>query len=217
MLKNIIPDAEKVEARLNEIATSGFTVALNVRHLQPQFYVSNYPEEWIETYTSHHYAIHDPIVLWAATNEGSIRWSAIRSGFFMAGGTRIIDQGKLHGLNFGASVVRRNVDNNAKCAIFAARQDRELTDEEIEYMNDVLKSAIAGVGAAAGLSTVELESLRDLASGMTHQEIATQRGISAATVKKRIERARTILGAKNAVHAVSIATRRGLIIDDPLF
>ena len=36
-------------------------------------------------------------------------------------------------------------------------------------------------------------------------------------VKKRLERAREVLGARNAVHAVAIATRRGLIFSDPTF
>ena len=36
-------------------------------------------------------------------------------------------------------------------------------------------------------------------------------------IKKRLERAREVLGARNAVHAVAIATRRGLIFTDPTF
>ena len=59
--------------------------------------------------------------------------------------------------------------------------------------------------------------LRDIAKGMTHNEIADARRISPATVKKRLERAREVLGARNAVHAVAIATRRGLILTDPTF
>jgi LuxR family transcriptional regulator len=41
--------------------------------------------------------------------------------------------------------------------------------------------------------------------------------VSPATIKKRLERAREVLGARNAVHAVAIATRRGLIFTDPTF
>jgi len=52
---------------------------------------------------------------------------------------------------------------------------------------------------------------------MTHNEIADARMISPATVKKRLERARVILGARNGVHAVAIATRRGLILTEPTF
>jgi LuxR family transcriptional regulator len=84
-------------------------------------------------------------------------------------------------------------------------------------MAAILEEIVAAVGKQAGLSDVELEALRDLAAGMTHNEIADQRGVSPATIKKRLERAREVLGARNAVQAVAIATRRGLIFSDPTF
>ena len=56
--------------------------------------------------------------------------------------------------------------------------------------------------------------LRDLAAGQTQKEIAIARQISPETVKKRLERARIALDARNAVHAVAIATKRGLILND---
>jgi len=52
MLELIIDDHVSVEAKLAEIAPSGVTIALNVRYLTPQFYMSSYPEAWIEEYTS---------------------------------------------------------------------------------------------------------------------------------------------------------------------
>ena len=84
-------------------------------------------------------------------------------------------------------------------------------------MASILDEIVSAVGQHAGLTEVELEALRDLAAGLTHNEIADHRGVSPATIKKRLERAREVLGARNAVHAVAIATRRGLIFTDPTF
>lgn len=71
--------------------------------------------------------------------------------------------------------------------------------------------------ATSRSAKVTPEALRDLAAGLTHNEIADLRGVSPATIKKRLERAREVPGARNAVHAVAIATRRGLILRDPTF
>lgn len=218
MLENIVDNHERTEARLAEIAPSGVTLALNVRYLTPQFYVSSYPEDWVRQYTSSRLAMFDPAAIWATLNTGQIRWSAIRGPIYDVLGSVVFEQARRHGLNFGASVVRRNpMSGDQKCGIFAARADRELTDDEIGYLDEVLQAAMARVGGSAGLTEVELETLRDLAAGLSHREIAELRNIALDTVKKRVERARAALGARNAVHAVSIATRRGLIHDGPLF
>lgn len=218
MIQQILKDhASEVEI-LNEIAPIGYTIALNVRYLTPQFYVSTYPEKWIEQYTASRYVIFDPVTVWSTVNTGLVRWSDIQRGFMNFAGKRVFDEGRKFGLNFGASCVVRNANSSGqKCAIFAAREDRELSDAELGMLEGVLHRAIENVGPYAGLTGPELETLRDLADGLTHSEIAELRNISAATVKKRIERARRALGAKSAIQAVSIATKRGLIFDQPLF
>lgn len=218
MLENIVPNHQEVELRLAEIAPSGTTLVLNVRYLTPQFYVSSYPADWITQYTSSRLVMFDPAAIWATLNTGRIRWSEIRGPFFDLLGTVVYDQAKKYGLNFGASVVLKNNSSHGdRCAIFAARPDREMTDAEITVLEEVLHAAMAGVGQSGGLSEVELETLRDIAAGLSHREIAELRNIAPDTVKKRIERARAALGARNAVHAVSIATKRGLILEHPLY
>jgi DNA-binding CsgD family transcriptional regulator len=217
MLENIAPNHEDAEAMLAEIAPAGYTLTLNVKNLTPQFYVSNYPDLWIEKYTSARYVMFDPVALWSLVNCGRTRWSEINVGFRTTG-QRVFEEAKKFGLNFGAACVLRNEKSNRqKCAIFAARTDREFNDSEMQMLEHFLNTTMDRVGAFAGLTEIELETLRDLASGMTHGEIAVLRQISSATVKKRIERARVVLRARNAIHAVSIATKRGLIIEQPLF
>lgn len=37
MLHNILPDMEKLESRLRKIVPAGYMLALNIRHLTPDF------------------------------------------------------------------------------------------------------------------------------------------------------------------------------------
>jgi len=218
MLQNIIDDLDGMDARLRSIAPKGYTLVINIRYFTPEFYISAYPEPWVEIYTARRYAIFDPVTLWCRFNDGVTRWSTIEFSALRSVGNIVMDQAKTFGLNFGgAATLRSDAGNGVKSLLCGAREDRELDDEELADLENILREITDAVGQHAGLSEVELDMLRDLGMGMTHNEIADARMISPATVKKRLERARVILGAKNGVHAVAIAARRGLILTDPTF
>jgi len=57
----------------------------------------------------------------------------------------------------------------------------------------------------------ELNILRLVARGMTNKQIAEVVGVSPYTVKDHLQSVMRKLGARNRVHAASVATRRGLI------
>lgn len=218
MLHKILPDIDKLEARLLEIAPMGYMVALNIRHLTPEFFKSAYPSDWVETYTERRYVMFDPVVVWSRFKVGTTRWSEIPESFSRGGGRHVLDHARQFGLVFGGAVSSRGpAGGHCLCVLSGARDDREFRASELEDLAGILDGMVRAVGEHAGLTEVELESLRDLAAGLTHNEIADQRGVSPATIKKRLERARDVLGARNAVHAVAIATRRGLIFTDPTF
>jgi LuxR family transcriptional regulator len=218
MLHNILPDMEKLEARLRRITPAGYMLALNIRHLTPEFLQSTYPADWVTIYTERRYVMFDPIVAWARFSVGGIRWSGMPAGFSRGAGLHVLDHARQFGLNYGGVVSSRGpAGDHCLCVLSGAREDRELTPSELKTMAGILDDMVGAVGQHAGLSAVELEALRDLASGLTHNEIADRRGVSPATIKKRLERAREVLGARNAVHAVAIATRRGLIFTEPTF
>jgi len=218
MLNNIMPDIESLESRLQAIVPGGHMLALNIRHLTPEFLQSSYPSEWVTIYTQRRYVLFDPVVVWARFSIGTTRWSEIPAGFSRGAGLHILDHARQFGLNYGGVVSSRGpAGNHSLCVLSGAREDRELRASELKSMAAILDEIVDAVGEHAGLTEVELEALRDLAEGLTHNEIADQRGVSPATIKKRLERAREVLGARNAVHAVAIATRRGLIFTDPTF
>lgn len=212
MLKNIVPHHKEVTAKLSNIAPSGYTMALNVCYLTPQVQVTTYPETWVKRYREMHFVSHDPVAIWSTVNSGTTRWSDLPLWAHTGLSQHVIEEGRQYGLVYGASVARRNDKSPIlRCVLFAARPDREMTDLEIGYLADVLDQAMTGIGINSGLSEVELETLRDLGAGLSHRQIASIREISIQTVRKRIDRAKAILGARNAMHAVRIAARLGLL------
>lgn len=218
MLYNILPNIENLETRLGQVVPAGHMLALNIRHLTPEFFQATYPPGWVKIYTERRYVMFDPIVAWARFSVGTTRWSEIPAGFSRGAGLHILEHASQFGLNYGGVVSSRGPSgSDCLCVLSGAREDRELRATELQCMAEVLDEIVGAVGEHAGLTDVELEALRDLAAGLTHNEIADQRGVSPATIKKRLERAREVLGARNAVHAVAIATRRGLIFTEPTF
>lgn len=207
-----------MDARLRSIAPKGYTLAVNIRYFTPEFYVSALPEAWVEVYTSRRYAIFDPVTLWCRFNEGVTRWSDIEFSAMRSVDNIVIEQAKSFGLRYGgAAALCADAGRGVKNLLCGAREDRELDDVEISDLQAILVEIMGAVGQHAGLSEAELDMLRDIGIGMTHNEIADARRISPPAVKKRLERARVILGAKNGVQAVAIAAKRGLILTDPTF
>lgn len=57
----------------------------------------------------------------------------------------------------------------------------------------------------------QAEALSWTADGMTRKQVARRMELAPVTVEEHINRARRVLKAKNALHAVAIAIRKGLI------
>jgi len=214
-MRHPLPNLSEFMDRLAVIVPMGFTIAVNVRSLTPEFMLSTYPELWVRIYAERRYMLFDPVSIWGRLNSGRIRWSEIDLGPFNDLGNFVMDQAKKYGLLYGGGAARNNMGGDGTMSfLFGARSDRELTDDELVELEQTLDLILKRFGPYSGMSEVELETLRDLAAGQTQKEIALARQISPDTVKKRLERARVALGARNAVHAVAIATKRGLILND---
>jgi len=61
------------------------------------------------------------------------------------------------------------------------------------------------------LLIARLKSLRKVATGTSNKIIASQLGVSEATVKSHLKNILSKLGAKDRTHAVTIAMKRGFI------
>ena len=216
MLQNILDDMEGLESRIRVIAPMGYALAVNIRGFTPEFYLTTYPEDWVKIYHERRYALFDPVTIWSRFHEGAVRWSEIAMPAVLKAGNHVLEHARRYDLVHGGGVSARAIAGaHARSILFGARQDREMTDDELAELAEILEVVMTAVGQHAGLSESELDALRSLAAGLTHNEIADQGRVSPSTIKKRIERAREVLGARNAVHAVAIATKRGLILSDP--
>lgn len=216
MVWKLVSEMPVLDARLRQIGTSGYSLVIHLRGLAPEHYVSTFPEPWLSQYRDRQFALLDPVNHWARTNTGRMRWSDLEPSSITAAGAQVMESAKRHGLCYGGGASRHDPGRPALLSfLFCAREDRELTDSELEEVEHILGHILTRIGASRELSGSELDMIDDMALGLSYKQIARKRGISPETVKKRLERARMILGAKNSVQAVAIATRRGLILNRP--
>lgn len=208
---DLIPGFNEVEDDLKEIADSGYNLVLRSHSWTTGIAHCTYPQGFQDEYDRNHLVVMDPMMLWAMTNTGTTRWSEIDTAAKVVS-DHVISRALHFGLAFGGIAVRRSrALNNRKCILSVARADRELTDAEIVRIGEILEHVIASHERGLGLSVVELKTIEALAAGLSQDEIATKFESSRDTVKKRIERIRKKLGAKNATHVVSIALSHRLI------
>lgn len=211
-MPNLVIDIGDIEGRIWKISPMGYVLAINAQARAPEYFKITYPALWAWNYHTRAYAEFDPAILWCHLNVGSIRWSQIDLHTLSRAGDFVRDEAKQFGLNFGGSAsTRKGGREHSSGALIGARSDREFTSDELDELLDILDTIVDAVPSKSGLSALELQTLHDLASGLTHRNIADLRGINAATVKKRLERARLALGARNAVQAVAVAASLGLI------
>lgn len=216
MVWAIVPEMHHLDARLRAIAPMGYTLVIHVRSLTPEHYISTYPERWVSLYTERQYAMFDPVNLWARTHSGRIRWSQVQVENYSPASGLIMEHAREHLLNFGCGVSRSLIEDfGTLSCLFCAREDRELTDGELDEVEGIFNQVLAAVEATRPLSDNERAILSDLAHGLPYKEIAHRQGVSTETIKKRLERIRALLGARNSVQAVAIATKRGLILNQP--
>lgn len=153
MLERLIRDHALVEQALCQIANAGYSLMLNLKATQPQIYISTYPAAWRERYDENRYAMIDPVFRWSSENSGSIRWSEIGPEYSALTDRRVGMEALRYGLKFGAVVARPNAKCfGYTCAIYAARDDRELLDPEIKYLEATLQRIIEQVGTYGGLA-----------------------------------------------------------------
>lgn len=211
-IEGLIPNFSGFREDISKIALTGFTLAINVRFTTPEIAYSTYPDAWIDLYLRNHHVVMDPIILWTSYNEGIRRWSEIGLPAKLPLASRVLENAVHHGLKYGAVVALRNYQGGGrKCFMSVARADRELTDTELSDVEYLFSELVSRLSISSGLSPSEIEVLNYLAQGLTQDEIAMELNIQRVAVKKRIERARLQLQARNSAHAVAIAIQRNIV------
>ncbi|WP_027234431.1 helix-turn-helix transcriptional regulator [Leisingera caerulea] len=206
-----IEDFEKIESELHEIGPTGYALVLHGHAWKTKFFYTTYPDEWIAIYDQNNLVTVDPVFLWALGNVGVTRWSEMGVRKTVAA-DYVMTRASDHGLSFGASAAAKSKHlNNKKCMLSLAREDRELTDEELCRLQEILEYIVEVHDGRMGLSDLDIHTIQALCWGNSQEEIARQMNTSREAIKKRIERIRKKLGARNATHVVSIALSHSLI------
>lgn len=205
MLQDFVPNFPEEEAKLNALAPSGWFMGFNISYKGAEVLINRYPSSWQVEYEENNYFFGDPILIWTMTKTGSIRWSEV--GIPDLRGT--MASAARHGLRYGATVTKKY--ERKRCFVSMARPDREFTDAEIEIVEAKFIMWCELLLNKARLTEGELAVLRAFRDGHGQRECAAELGISEATVKQRLSKACSKLGATSRTQAVAMAVSRGYL------
>jgi LuxR family transcriptional regulator, quorum-sensing system regulator SdiA len=209
LVQDLVPSHLSAYGKHREILAglggSGFSVVLNYTRRGPEYFESTYPTEWQDEYENGHYYYKDPVFIWALAANGDKRWSEIPVPDL----GRIMRIARRHGLIFGAAFAR--TINRNKSLISVARDDRELTDDEMTALSAAVNELVSESGRDQSLSPKELGAIQCLADDMNLDQAADHLGVSSAAVKARLSTARAKLGIATNYHLVAAALRAKLI------
>lgn len=173
-------------ARLDAIAPGGYLLALRIRGTAPLQAYKTYPQAWIDEYTQNGYMLRDPLLTWAMTVGGTIRWSSA----FLPDPFGIFRKAARHGLHYGASVACGPLNSLTICSM--GRGDREFSDDEIAEAKAIVFALHEAAQLPANLSSDERDLLTSIAEGKGSAAIARSLGLTTDEVRDRIE---TLCGA----------------------
>ena len=190
-------DAELL--RISEIAPAGYLLALRVRGTAPLMAFKTYPQAWIDRYMEQGYLLRDPITTWAMTIGGTIRWSSS----FLVDPFRILRQAAAHGLRYGASVAHGSLGALTICS--AGRSDREMTDEEIARLRQIVVDLHNRTELPKSLTESQKAVLRAMAQGDSPRQAADRIGVSEAHARASFKQLCACLYAQSPAEAVQRA------------
>ena len=193
---------------IGQLAPSGHYVALRIGFAFPMEEVNAFPPDWISHYTKQRFMLFDPIVRWAYSNVGAVRWSELSDD----DPKRIIAQAQTFGMRYGVtvSVFDSTADAQRSFASFT-RSDREYADLEIKLLLAYLTRRHNETAPPTNLTKAELEALAMVKDGKRLKEIAYELSVSEGAIKQRLKNAKLKLGAKTGTQAAALANQYGLI------
>lgn len=200
-------DVDHDKAVLEALAPAGFHVAVRVGFAFPEYEWNTLPRAWVYIYTRDALMLYDPVTRWIYENTGFVRWSEIE----LEDPRNVLALAAQQGLNYGTAicVVDEHEPGIRTFGTFA-RSDQEFSHHEMATLMDHLLQLHQQEPIRDILTEAEIETLNMIRDGQLTKQIAYELEISESAVKQRLKSAKTKLEAKNTVHAVTIAERRGL-------
>ena len=193
---------------LDQIAPSGYYVALRIGFAFPMDEVNALPEEWVAHYTKQRFMLFDPAVRWAYSHVGAVRWSELSQD----DPKKILAQARTFGLRFGltVAVLDQGADGQRSFASFT-RNDREFSQIEVKLLQAYVTRRHNDTAPPTNLTQAELEALGMVKDGKRLKQIAFELSVSEGAVKQRLKNAKLKLGAKTGTQAAALANQFGLI------
>lgn len=205
MLQDFVPNFPEEEAKLDALATGGWIMGFNISYKGAEVLMNRYPSTWQVEYEENNYVFGDPILVWTMTKTGATRWSEVGIPDLRG----VMQRAAKHGLRHGVTITKKY--GRKRCFLSMARPDREFTDAEIEIVEAKFTMWCELLLNRAKLTEGEIAVLRCFRDGQAQRDCAAALGISEATVKQRLAKACTKLGAASRTQAVAIAVSRGYL------
>ncbi|MEE9388309.1 MAG: autoinducer binding domain-containing protein [Paracoccaceae bacterium] len=148
-------------ARLDEICTAGYAIALHIEFTTPRFLFQTYSKDWMEMYSEKGLVLKDPTVLWGFSNTGIARWHDLEE---------IDDSGVLalaqkYGLKYGFTYAID--DNSSKSISSFARGDCDFADAELNEISDIVAYLHKQTSEIDEFSPHELRQLKSISVNFT--------------------------------------------------
>lgn len=206
-----VGNLSEVQEKLHELGPAGYSVVLFLKAGGPPPTLSTFPQTWIDIYEQHNLYFTDPVVMWALSDNGVLRWSELPTLGRVAS-SYVMTRGEDFGLKFGAvASIKATGPGVSKVLISVSRSDRELSTEELNSLQ-VLAKEMQSTVRFGHLTPSETQILQLLCEGERQEDIARHLKMSPSTLKARLASIRQMMGARNVTHAVALAVAQGLIM-----
>ena len=193
---------------IEQLAPSGYYVALRIGFAFPMEEVNAFRDHWVSHYTKQRYMLFDPVVKWAYSHVGTVRWSDLVSD----DPKRIIKQAQTFGMRYGVTTSVYDSTSGAQRSYASfTRNDREYSDLEIKLLHAYLTRRHGETAPPTNLTKAELQALGMVKDGKRLKQIAFELSVSEGAVKQRLKNAKLKLGAKTGTQAAALANQYGLI------
>lgn len=190
---------------------------------------SNWSKDWIERYIGKKHISSDPTIKYLLRTNRSFSWAQAVASYEGHQHSRrmqkMMQDARAHGLVFGHVFPVFGRHGLMGAATLAGPTEVELSPIEIMLLETVVRTTYfrllaldgtvhadkVGDGNDVVLTHREVQALSYMADGMTSPEIAEVLKVAPTTIDWYGASVQEKLGARNRIHAVAIAIRKGLL------
>lgn len=188
------------------IGNMGYLLAYNYRTTGPEYLDCTYPQEWQEIYARDFLVAQDPTVTYSMAWPGDYRWNEVKVPDVFG----LFKRAKAFDLNYGATFSRKE-GIMGRSFLAVARNDRELTDEEMQILSDKLDHYRSFFASSNPLTNDEILVLKLLSEDCSVDDISQRLSISRSTANSWIKIIKKKLGCRKVTSAILMAAKRGWI------